>query len=207
MIVKQLDSFIPQDKFAKAAKEAEEQMSFYLRRAFADNPNIYVFNDLRLEYENDAAQIDHLIFHQYGTIIIESKSVTSQVEINEQQEWIRWFNGNKQGMSSPILQARRQGDFLKKHLNQNAEILLGKFLGLQTYFGAMPIDVLVAISDSGIINRPQKMSLEEVYKAEQICDRVQLLLGKQQKEGYLFNLNRIGRTFSKDEVNKIVEFF
>lgn len=49
MIVKQLDSFIPQDRFAKAGKEAEEQMSFYLRRAFADDKNIYVFNDLRLE--------------------------------------------------------------------------------------------------------------------------------------------------------------
>lgn len=83
MIVKELDPFIPQDKFAKAGKEAEEQMSFYLRRAFADNKNIYVFNDLCLEHEDDAAQIDHLIFHQYGVVIIESKSVTNRVEINE----------------------------------------------------------------------------------------------------------------------------
>lgn len=63
MIVKELDWFISQDRFAKAGREAEEQMSFYLRRAFADNQNIYVLNDLRLEYEDDAAQIDHLILH------------------------------------------------------------------------------------------------------------------------------------------------
>ncbi len=206
MIVKELDSFTPQDKFAKAGRDAEEQMSFYLRRAFADNKNIYVFNDLRLEHKDDAAQIDHLIFHQYGMIIIESKSVTSRVEINEHQEWIRVFNGKKQGMSSPILQARRQGDFIKKYLERNSEVLLGKFLGLQTHLGSMLIDVLIAISDSGIINRPKKMALEEVCKADQICDRVRSLLNKQQKEGNVFNINRTGRSFNKDEVNNIVEF-
>lgn len=206
MIVKELDPFIPHDKFAKAGKEAEQQMSFYLRRAFADNKNIYVFNDLRLEHGDDAAQIDHLIFHQYGMIIIESKSVTSRVEINEHQEWIRWFNNTAQGMASPIIQARRQGDFLKKHLNRHAEVLLGKLLGMQTYFGAMPIDTLVAISDSGIIDRPKKMSLEEVCKADQICDRARSLQVKQQKESSFFNSSSTGRSFNKDEVNRVVAF-
>lgn len=207
MIVKELDPFIPQDKFAKAGKEAEEQMSYYLRRAFADNQNIYVFNDLRLEFEDDTAQIDHLIFHQHGALIIESKSVTSRVKINEQQEWIRWFNNQEQGMPSPVLQARRQGDFLKKYLNKHADILLGKFLGLQTYFGAMSIDTLVAISDSGIINRPKKMSLAEVCKADQVCDRVRSLLSKQQKDCNLFSFNSQNRSFNKDEVKNIIAFF
>lgn len=206
MIVKELDAFIPQDKFSKAGKEAEEQMSFYLRRAFADNKNIYVFNDLRLEHEDDAVQIDHLIVHQYGMIIIESKSVSSRVEINEQQEWVRWFNGNKQGMPSPILQARRQGVFLKKYLDRHAEVLLAKILGMQPYFGAILIDTFVAISDSGIIDRPKKMSLEEVCKADQICDRVRSLQVKQQKESSFFNLNSTGRSLSKDDVNRVVQF-
>lgn len=206
MIVKELDAFIPQDKFFKAGKEAEEQMSFYLRRAFADNKNIYVFNDLRLEHEDDAVQIDHLIVHQYGMIIIESKSVSSRVEINEQQEWVRWFNGNKQGMPSPILQARRQGVFLKKYLDRHAEVLLAKILGRQPYFGAILIDTFVAISDSGIIDRPKKMSLEEVCKADQICDRVRSLQVRQQKESSFFNLNSTGRSLSKDDVNRVVQF-
>ena len=208
MIVKQLDSFIPQDRFAKAGKEAEEQMSFYLRRAFADNPNIYVFNDLRLEYENDAAQIDHLVVHQYGMIIVESKSVTSRVEINEHQEWIRWFNNTPQGMSSPILQAHRQGDFLKKYLEQSVEVLLGKILGMQSHFRKMPVDTLVAISDSGIIERPKKMVLEEVCKADQICDRVRSLYSQRQKDNSVFNLNLNSTvySFNKDEVNKVVQF-
>jgi Nuclease-related domain len=206
MIVKELDSFIPQDKFAKAGKAVEEQMNFYLRRAFADDKNIYVFNDLRLEYKDDAAQIDHLIFHQYGVIIVESKSVSSRIKINEHQEWIKWFDNKAQGMQSPILQARRQGDFLKKYLNRHAEVLLSKILGMQHYFGSMPVDVLVSISDSGIIDRPKTMSLEEVCKADQVCDKVRSLLGKQQKDCTLLSINSPRLAFSKNEVNKIVEF-
>lgn len=109
-------------------------------------------------------------------------------------------------MPSPILQARRQGDFVKKYLEQHAEMLLGNFFGLQTHFGSMSIDILVAISDSGIINRPKKMSLDEVCKAEQICDRARSLLNEQQKESSVFNLNCTGRSFNKDEVDKIVKF-
>lgn len=48
--------------------------------------NIYVFNDLRLEQEQDAAQIDHLILHRYGATIVESKSVTTRIQVNEQGE-------------------------------------------------------------------------------------------------------------------------
>lgn len=52
----------------------------------------------------------------------------------------------------------------------------------------MPIDALVAISDSRIINRSKTMSLDEVCKAERICDRVRVLVDKQQNEGSVFNL-------------------
>ncbi|MBW4664648.1 MAG: hypothetical protein KME01_10695 [Chroococcus sp. CMT-3BRIN-NPC107] len=109
-------------------------------------------------------------------------------------------------MASPIIQVRIQGIFLKKYLDRHAEVLLAKILGMQPYFGAILIDVLVAISDSGIIDRPKKMSLEEVCKADQICDRVRSLQVKQQKESSFFNLNSTGRSFSKDDVNKVVQF-
>lgn len=32
----------------EAGAAAEEQMAFYLRRTFADDPNVCVFNDLRI---------------------------------------------------------------------------------------------------------------------------------------------------------------
>ncbi|MBD2096890.1 NERD domain-containing protein [Trichocoleus sp. FACHB-591] len=208
MIVKELDAFVSQNKFAKAGRIAEEQMAFYLRRAFSDEQKLYVFNDLRLEQGDDAAQIDHLILHRHGVVIIESKSVSKQVEVNQHGEWIRWFNGTPQGMPSPIQQARRQADFLKKYLNDHADRLRGKILGLQTYFGGMGLDVLVAISDSGMIKRSEGMSLEEISKADQVVERVQAIVEKYRKANSLFSLNLkdAGYWFNDEELSKVADF-
>ncbi len=78
------------DKFSVAGAKAEEQMAFYLKRAFADDPNVYVFNDIRLQGDDDdAAQIDHLVLHRHGFVIVESKSVSTGVAVNEHGEWVR----------------------------------------------------------------------------------------------------------------------
>ena len=82
MIIKQPDKVISDDKFSKAGYEAEKQMAFYLHRAFADEEHIAVLNGIRLQKGNDVCQIDHLIIHEYGMVIVESKSVTSKVKIN-----------------------------------------------------------------------------------------------------------------------------
>lgn len=82
MILKELDPFHGTEPFELAGRRAEEQMAFYLRRQFGDFENVYVINGLRLERKGDACQIDHLIVHPYGFIIIESKSVTTEVSID-----------------------------------------------------------------------------------------------------------------------------
>jgi Nuclease-related domain len=207
VILKGLDPFIAEDKFAKAGRLAEEQLAFYLRRAFVDDEDIRVFNNLRFEHNHDAAQIDHLILHPYGMIIIESKSVTTKVEINEREEWIRWFDNMPKGMPSPIQQAKIQGEFLKSYLNQFAPALLGKALIGQRYFGGMPIDYIVAISDSGIIERPKTVSLEEVCKADQVPEKVRNTFDKWKKINNFFSLSsEKGYVFFKEEITNLNKF-
>lgn len=183
-IFKELDKLAAcEDNFTKAGRAAEEQMAYYLRRAFQDDKNIFVFNHLRLEYEQDAAQIDRLVLHQYGIFIVESKSVTTTIQINENSEWMRWFKGKPKGMPSPVLQAQRQAEFLRKYLNADAEILLNKIFGLrQATCRNMLLDIVVVISDSGIIKRPQKMLLNEVCKADQVTERIRAKIEKSQKD-------------------------
>ena len=192
MILKELDPFASSDLLNKAGRHAEEQMAFYLRRAFADSPDLRVFNNIRLERSEDAAQMDHLILHRFGIIIVESKSVTSCVEINERGEWTRIWNGRPKGMASPVLQAHRQADFLRRELGDNAASLRGKFLGIQTRFGAMPIDVIAAISDEGVIKQPKKAVEESVCKADQVSDRVRSIFERLKKENSLFTLSSSG---------------
>lgn len=158
--------------FGKAGDKAEKQMAYYLDREFGANPNVHLFHDLRMEHGDVAAQIDHLVLHRYGMIIVESKSVTSKVRINKHGEWIRCWRGRDKGMPSPVQQAKQQGELLARLLDVNAEQLLGKVVGIiQARFGSFPLQVLVAISDDGIIER-RGVDLPEVLKADQICDRI-----------------------------------
>jgi Nuclease-related domain len=208
VILKELDPFISEDKFEKAGRVAEEQLAFYLRRAFVEDKDILVFNNLRFERNHDVAQIDHLILHKYGMIIIESKSVTTKVEINEREEWIRWFDNTPKGMPSPIQQAKRQGEFLRSYLREHDEVLMGKIMGRQSGFRFMPLDILVAISDTGIVQRPKSVSLEEVCKADQVVDQVKIIFQRWRKaNGFLtFDLKKGGYEFYQSELDNITKF-
>jgi hypothetical protein len=179
MIVKDYHVLPTTDRFQRAGDEAEKQMAFYLKRAFADDPAVHVFHNLRLQDGSDVAQIDHLVLHRHGAILIESKSVTSAVNINERDEWTRQWNGRWTGMPSPVLQAKRQAELLRKLLRARREDLLDKALfGLvQRGFGMFVFDVVVAISDQGVIQH--RGQLPEVRKADQVPDRIRELMREQ----------------------------
>ncbi len=212
MIVKELDPFPPtSDPRERAGRAAEEQMAFYLRRAFVEDPDVRVFNGIRLEHAGDAAQVDHLVLHRWGLIVIESKSVTTRVRINAHGEWTRLVQGRWCGMPSPVLQAQRQADFVRARLGENVAHLLDKMLGLQMQFGAMPLDVLVAISDGGQIERG-RATLPQVCKADQAPQQVQALVSTYRKTngplGLLLGGTRYAwHTLHPDEMTRLVMFF
>ena len=165
-----------------AGDRAESQMAFYLRRSFGEDSAIRVLNDLRLTDAGDAFQIDHLVLHRHGAIIIESKSVTTRVRINALSEWERYFNGVWGGMPSPIAQARLQGESLRRLFQKNRESLRRKLAGfMQTGFGHFSIEVLVAISDSGAIERHDQTTAPEAMKADFVCDRIRSIIARQRK--------------------------
>ena len=163
-----------------AGAAAERQMVHYLRREFSDNHPLRIIQNLRLldptTTEADgspaAAQIDHLVIHRSGAFIIESKSVSTAVRIRDDgsggDEWERLWDRRWQGMPSPIQQAERQGMILRTVLNANREQLLSRLTGArgiaskllgksdQKSFRMMPIQIIVAISDQGTINRDKK---------------------------------------------------
>ena len=211
MIVKEYDPAPTTDRLRRAGNEAEKQMAFYLRRAFGNDPEVFVFNSLRLEHHGEVGQIDHLILHKAGAIIVESKSVTSAVRINDRDEWSRQWNGRWQGMASPVLQARRQADVLRELLQEKRDQLLNKrFLSQKKGFKALAIDVVVAISDSGVIEA--KGDRPEVRKADQVPEQVKALMREQASLANPLSLRfdrramNEGFNFSSDEINRLVGF-
>lgn len=208
MIVKQTEiDILPSDPLRRAGLQAERQMAFYLHRDFAIDPKFSILNDIRLvdpdQPEPDGrpgvCQIDHLVLHRWGAIIIESKSVTDEVAVRDDgggDEWTRKFRGRVDGFASPIQQARRQGEFLRAFLQHHRESLLGKMpTGLRTLgklvagtdqrgFGGMPIQIIVAISDQGKITRvnewrePTTPFQTFVSKADNVGSKIRDELGK-----------------------------
>ena len=209
MIVKDIDPKNTNDKLVKAGYLAERQMAFYLKRAFSDKNDIYVLNDIRLEQDGDIAQIDHLIIHTYGFIIIESKSVSSKVIVNEHAEWKRIFNTKETGMPSPIQQAKRQSTFLKSFLQANTmhafrESIINKLIS-KPQFTNYKFDVLVAISDTGIIER-KNIELPEVFKADAIDEQIIKIISQRKKDLLKALVNPFssdGYSFHKDTIKKI----
>ena len=164
MIFKELDDFRSQDKFELAGRRAEEQMAHYLRRFFGTSPDVDVLNYLRIHLGGEVAQMDHLVLHPFGLLIVESKSVAGSVQIKDDGQWIRWFNKQAKGMRSPVTQANMQLMLLKE--------LLDRTVRQKGFFDQVRMDVLVAISDSGTIQWPSSGALPEVCKADQVPERV-----------------------------------
>lgn len=188
-------------------------MAFYLKRAFGDAKDVLVLHDLRLPSQDgsDAAQIDHLVLHTGGMVIVESKSVTSEVSVNENHEFSRLWNGRWQGFRSPIQQSKLQADFLQKTLaEEKAELRDKALFGLiQKGFGMVPFDILVAISDTGIIRR--KADVPEVLKADQVVDRIREIMGRRCVNFAAFavkskNENDPWVSFTASEMQRIAEF-
>lgn len=164
MIFKELDAFDNKDKFQLAGRKAEEQMAFYFRRFFAKSDQVDVLNYLRIDLAGEIAQMDHLVLHPFGILIVESKSVTGSVQIKDDGQWIRWYSKQASGMRSPVTQAQMQGLLLKE--------LLATGVKQKGFFDRVRFDVLVAISDSGTIQWPSTGALPEVCKADQVHKRI-----------------------------------
>lgn len=169
-------------KFAAAGAKAEEQMAFYLRRAFKDRDDVLVFNDLRVEIDtDDPVQIDHLVLYSGGLVIIESKSCHGEMRVNEKAEFSRTWNSKPQGMKSPVAQAKLQMQGLLKLLDKHAEDLQRKVLGVQGRFGACEQSVIVAVSEKAIIER--EVEIPELVKAEHAVDHIKAILKKSKPFG------------------------
>lgn len=195
------------NRFDTAGREAEEQLAHYLRRDFAESQKIWIFNDLRFrDSTEDTAQIDHLVLHTHGFIIVESKSVTSEVAINAQGEWTRIWKGRHQGIPSPIAQAQRQITFLQRALDNNIEQLMGKLMGLQKRLGGFSWECLVSISDRGLIHRPKPADFPEVVKADLIPERIWAIYNKLHSLSGRLSLKAPSLSFAPEEMERIAQF-
>lgn len=177
MILKNKEALKETGERALAGYKQERDAAFFLRREFGNDAAINVINDISFSHDGEKAQIDHLIIHPYGFVIIESKSIFGEITVNAEGEWSRSYRGQWRGMPSPIRQAELQLKLLRDFLGNNVEKFLGKLLGLQTRVGGRDWRILCAVSSAAILHRdemPKEIS-SQVVKTEFLGKKVRML--------------------------------
>lgn len=209
MIIKEFDTHtVPNDPKRRAGFEAERQMAHYLHREFAGDEEILILNSLRVvdpeQPESNGAhgtcQIDHLVLHRWGVFIVESKSVHGEITVSDSgqgdDEWCRTYRGSRAGIASPLKQAERQGRLLRTFLQKRREQVLDKIDGAfgllakavagtnQPGFTHMPIQIIVAFSDTAIVRRENGWKVPEgptqnfVIKADHAGTKIREQIGR-----------------------------
>lgn len=169
MILKEKAASESKDRYQVAGDAAERELAFYLKRYFADAPDVFVLHDVRIEFNDDVAQMDHLIIHAAGITIVETKSVAGKVQMKEDGQWLRWFNDRSSGMASPLIQAKLQMELLRKFLRTNTR--------QPEVIDRLPFDFLVAISVHGVFLAPKENPPAEVCKADMVGEKLLAKIG------------------------------
>ncbi|XQW83870.1 nuclease-related domain-containing protein [Thalassotalea piscium] len=193
---------------AKAGQKQEQDVAFFLRRAFKDQKQVYVINDFKFTHNDETAQIDHLIVYPYGFVLIESKSIKGEVKVNSLGEWTRSLNGKWSGMASPIKQVELQQKLLKELLHENRAIILSKLLGFkQQTFTYRCWDNICAVSSNTIIERdsmPKAVS-KQLVKTEFLVDKLNKIMNIKHKVVSALTLDT-RPDFSSEELKSITSF-
>ena len=192
-----------------AGQKQELDVAFYLRREFKDHPEVFIINDFKFSHNDETAQIDHLIVYPFGFILIESKSISGEVKVNQQGEWTRSHRSKWSGMPSPIKQVELQEQLLNMFLHHHRAKILGKILGFkQQSFQMRCWNNLCAVSSNSIIEResmPSKIS-ETIVKSEFLVDKINEIMNLKSMVMRTLNVLDTRPAFNEEELSSITSF-
>ena len=140
----------------------ERNAAHYIDHYYKDSQNLAVIHDLRLEMEDETAQIDHLIISR-GLIfyLLETKNFSGNLSINAHGEFTVHYSSGSKGIPSPLEQSKRHEKVLSKWLER---------LGISGRLGSKPqFFHAVLIDPRGTIQRPAAGTFDSsnVVKADQ----------------------------------------
>lgn len=116
---KVIDAVNQDIKMVKAGISGENNIAFELKNSMIP---MLVLHDLNIEWNGLKAQIDYIVIHKNFLLVIESKKLNGDIEINSKGEFIRYFKNDygkvykKEGIYSPVVQNERHVEILKKML-------------------------------------------------------------------------------------------
>ncbi|MEH7225097.1 nuclease-related domain-containing protein [Bacillus sp. JJ1566] len=136
-----------QVELAKRKKGYRGELSLNYYLDLIDTPEYLILHDIRLSDGKSCFQIDTLIITPHFFLILEIKNISGTLYFeDESNQMIRTLNNEEEGMSNPILQAKRHSRQLTNWLKQRKLPIL-------------PIESLVIISDPKTIIKASRPSI------------------------------------------------
>jgi len=92
----------------KTGDQGETDAAYFIDFYFASSKNWAVIHDLRLEYRDKVAQIDHLLINRYFDVyVLESKNFSYGLKITDSGEFLINYKNKYFSIESPIEQNKR----------------------------------------------------------------------------------------------------
>ncbi len=157
----------------RSGLKGEREATYHINFHYGDSDNYAIIHDLRIEYEGQVAQIDHLILGRMLTgYLCETKYWSGGVSINSEGEFLAHYGRKTIGIPSPIMQNARHIKVLNNILASN-HIVRPKRLGMKLPVTLNPITL---VSTGATIRRPSgkvREKFTEVIKVDQLDDYIQ----------------------------------
>ena len=151
----------------QAGIRGEDEAAYEMKVHYGQSQNWMVLHDLRVEYGDLVAQIDHLIINRWLEIwVCESKHFSEGIAINEHGEFSAFYGNRPYGVPSPIEQNNKHILILRRVFD-SGEVKLPTRLG----FTIKPdLKGLVLVSKGARISRPRAKvpGIECIIKNDQL---------------------------------------
>lgn len=189
-------------KTLKNGMEAEKENAYYIDFYLENNSNLIVLHDLRIEYKGQSAQIDHMLISRFGIELLESKSFTGIVTINDDNSITVDYNGKFKSFPNPLEQGKRHAKLLKKLLEDNLDI--GKRINI---LGGIDIETVVLINpkttikntilpkgffraDSYISKRNDEIDKIGIFSAFKLASKMMTIAEAKEIANYLITVHK-----------------
>jgi len=164
MILKELDPFRGNPGDIDARLEADK-LAYYLRRYYRRSYAVDVLNGLRVQSGHSVAQIDHLLMHAHGLLVLMREPTRGRMRVSLDGDWLQWSTSGWRQLPSPITHAYVQALLLKSLLDRRVQ--------QPGFFDRLEFDVLVVLDDGYELQWPDSGSLVEVCKREEVFERAE----------------------------------
>ena len=169
MILKELDPF--RGNPAEVASRIEaDKLAYYLRRYFRRSREVDVLNGVRVLSGSSMAEVDHLLLHGHGMLVLLRESSQGGLKIDLEGQWFRGGGDRWTPMASPITHAYVQGLLLKSQMDRR--------VNQRGFFDQIELDVLIVLDDACQMNWPSSGPLAEVCRRDDLYEHVEQRLLK-----------------------------